>query len=88
MRPEHFVCQHVNSIVRRVIGHIELFLNHAPLFLYLGFVNQWVANHVDENVESLTITLDYPKEDPTNITLRVVWGKLQLTAPIEVMGID
>ena len=42
----------------------------------------------DENVESLTITLDYPKEDPTNITLRVVWGKLQLTAPIEVMGID
>jgi hypothetical protein len=53
MRPEHFVCQHVNSIVRRVIGHIELFLNHAPLFIYLGFVNQRVANHVDENVESL-----------------------------------
>ena len=45
-------------------------------------------SRTDENVESLTITLDYPKKDPTNVTLRVVWGKLQLTAPIEVMGID
>ena len=45
-------------------------------------------SRTDENVESLTITLDYPKEDPTNVTLRVVWGKLPLTAPIEVIGID
>ena len=45
-------------------------------------------SRTDENVESLTITLDYPKEDPTNVTLTVVWGKLQLTAPIEVMEID
>ncbi len=37
-----------------------------------------------ETTEKLTITLDYPKEKPKNVTLRVAWGKLRLSAPIEV----
>jgi hypothetical protein len=35
-------------------------------------------------VERLTITLSYPKESPKNVTLKVAWGSLALTAPIEV----
>lgn len=36
-----------------------------------------------ERVDKLTITLAYPKETPTKVTLRVAWGDLALTAPIE-----
>lgn len=35
-------------------------------------------------VDRLTIILSYPKETPTKVTLRVAWGNLALTAPIEV----
>ena len=35
-------------------------------------------------VDKLTITLSYPKESPKNVTLKVAWGTLALTAPIEV----
>jgi hypothetical protein len=35
-------------------------------------------------VEKLTITLSYSKENPKQVTLRVAWGNLALTAPIEV----
>ena len=45
-------------------------------------------SRTDESVENLTITLDYPKEDPTDVTLRVTWGRLQLTAPVAAMGIN
>ena len=45
-------------------------------------------SRTDESVENLTITLDYPKEDPTDVTLRVTWGRLQLTALVEAMGIN
>lgn len=34
--------------------------------------------------EKLTITLSYPKDNPKNVTLKVAWGNLVLTAPIEV----
>lgn len=34
--------------------------------------------------EKLTITLSYPKDNPRKVTLKVVWGNLALTAPIEV----
>ena len=40
-----------------------------------------------DNVKDLMITLEHPKEDPTDVTLKVNWGSLQLTAPIEVMDI-
>ena len=34
--------------------------------------------------EKLTITLSYPKGDITHVTMRLAWGKLVLSAPIEV----
>lgn len=34
--------------------------------------------------EKLTITLSYPKENPKQVTLRIVWGKLQFSTPVEV----
>jgi hypothetical protein len=33
--------------------------------------------------EKLTITLSYPKTNPRHVTLKVAWGTLALTAPIE-----
>ena len=44
-------------------------------------------SRTSESVEDLMVTLEYPKENPTDVTLKVTWGKLQLTAPIEVMGL-
>lgn len=37
-----------------------------------------------ESAEKLTITLTYAKESPKNVTLKVAWGTLALSAPIEV----
>ena len=42
----------------------------------------------EEAAEKLTITLEHPKEDLMNVTLRVAWGNFQLTAPIQVMGLN
>jgi hypothetical protein len=38
----------------------------------------------DSTAEKLTLTLSYPKEDITHVTLKVDWGNVELTAPIEV----
>jgi len=38
----------------------------------------------DTPTEKLTITLSYPKDDIKHVTLRVAWGNLVLSAPIEV----
>jgi hypothetical protein len=34
--------------------------------------------------QRLTITLSYPKDDIKHVTMRVAWGNLVLSAPIEV----
>ena len=34
--------------------------------------------------QKLTITLSYPKETPTQVTMKVAWGNFVATAPIEV----
>ena len=34
--------------------------------------------------DKLTITFSYPKDDVKNVTLRVAWGNLALTAPMKV----
>ena len=34
--------------------------------------------------EKLTITLSYPKENPKKVKLTIAWGKLQLSAPVDV----
>jgi len=36
------------------------------------------------SAEKLTITLSYPKEDIRNVTLKIAWGNLALSAPIKV----
>ena len=38
----------------------------------------------ESRTEKLTITLSYPKENPKHVTLRVAWGNLALSAPMEV----
>ncbi len=38
----------------------------------------------DSPVEKLTITFSYSKEDRKNVTLKVAWGNLTLTAPVQV----
>ncbi|MEE8349851.1 MAG: DUF2911 domain-containing protein [Acidobacteriota bacterium] len=40
-----------------------------------------------DNVENLMITLEHPKDNPADVTLKVTWGNLKLTAPIEVKGL-
>jgi Protein of unknown function (DUF2911) len=34
--------------------------------------------------EKLTITFSYPQDDVKNVTLRIAWGNLALTAPVKV----
>ncbi len=41
-----------------------------------------------ENVEDLMVTLEYPKENPTDVTLKIAWGSLQLRVPIKVMDLN
>jgi len=38
----------------------------------------------ETRAEKLTITLSYPKGDIKHVTMRVAWGNLALSAPIEV----
>jgi hypothetical protein len=38
----------------------------------------------DTPTEKLTITLSYAKDDIKHVTMRVAWGNLVLSAPIEV----
>jgi len=38
----------------------------------------------ETTAEKLTITLSYPKEDLKNVTMKVAWGNLALTAPVQV----
>ena len=41
-----------------------------------------------EVVENLVVALEYPKENPTDVTLKVAWGSLQLETSIDVIVID
>jgi hypothetical protein len=38
----------------------------------------------DNQAEKLTITLSYPKDNITHVTMRIAWGNLMLSTPIEV----
>lgn len=38
----------------------------------------------DSLAEKLTIVLSYPRENPRNVKMTISWGKLQVSAPIEV----
>ena len=38
----------------------------------------------DSKAEKLTITLSHPKDDIKNVTMKVAWGTLALSAPVKV----
>jgi len=42
------------------------------------------VSKADSPAEKLTITLSYPKDDIKHVTMRVAWGNLVLSTPIEV----
>ena len=50
----------------------------------VGFEAPMTVENASSPVDKLTITLSYPKEDPKKVTLKVAWGRMVLTAPIEV----
>jgi len=50
----------------------------------VGFEAPMTVEKASSPVENLTITLSYPKEQPKKVTLKVAWGNMVLTAPIEV----
>ena len=65
--------------------HIDpLVIHQAPI----DFMVPMTFSRVDEPVEKLTITLEYERGAPLDVTLRLVWGVLQLTAPVEMMGLE
>lgn len=39
-------------------------------------------------VQKLTMTLTYPQNDIKNVTLKIAWGNLALTAPIQAMPVE
>ena len=41
-----------------------------------------------ESIEKLTIILESQEENLLDVTLRVAWGNLLLTAPVQVMGLE
>jgi len=62
-------------------GRIDAFeIEKAPI----EFEAPMSQGKATSSVEKLTITLTYPEADPKNVTLKVAWGQLALTAPIKV----
>ncbi len=61
-----------------------LVIRKAPI----DFMVPMTFSRLEEPVEKLTITLEYERGAPLDVTLRVVWGILQLTAPVEMMGLE
>lgn len=48
------------------------------------FVAPMSVDKPEANPEKLTITLTYPKDDFTNVKLKIAWGNLALSAPVKV----
>ena len=48
------------------------------------FVAPMTAGKAQSTVDKLTITIHYTKEGIRHVTMKVAWGNLELTAPIEV----
>jgi len=62
-------------------AHIDAFDIHKAS---VGFEAPMKKEASTSKAEKLTITLSYPKDDIKNVTLRVAWGTLALTAPVKV----
>ncbi|MDA2933180.1 DUF2911 domain-containing protein [Acidobacteria bacterium AH-259-D05] len=52
----------------------------------IDFMVPMTFEKAEESTEKLTISLE--KEDLTNLTLKVAWGNLRLTAPVQVMDVQ
>ena len=50
----------------------------------VDFVAPVSVDKPEGSSEKLTITLSYPKEDFRNVTLKIAWGNLALSAPVKV----
>lgn len=50
----------------------------------VDFLTPMTTEKAGETADKLTITLTHPKEDIKNVTLKVAWGNLALSAPIKV----
>jgi len=50
----------------------------------VDFLAPMTTEKAGELAEKLTITLTHPKDDIKNVTLKIVWGNLALSAPIKV----
>ncbi len=55
-------------------------IERAPVIFRVPMTAETPANPV----EKLTMTLTYPKENPRSVKLTISWGKLQVSAPIQV----
>ena len=42
----------------------------------------------EETTDKLDISMAAQRDAVENVTIKVVWGTLQLTAPIQVMGLE
>lgn len=62
-------------------AHLDAFqIDRAPILFQVPMIQEPST----EMNEKLKITLSYTKEKPKNVKLRIAWGKILLTAPIEV----
>lgn len=50
----------------------------------VAFMAPMSAQRADDAVEKLTITLTHPQDDLVNVTLKLAWGNVLLTAPVKV----
>jgi len=62
--------------------HLDAFqVERAPVEFEAHMSN---VSNAENQAEKLTITLSYPKEDIKHVTMRIGWGNLVLSTPIEV----
>ena len=50
----------------------------------VDFLAPMTTEKAGELAEKLTITLTHPKEDIKNVTLKIAWGNLALSAPVKI----
>jgi len=48
------------------------------------FMAPMSTEKAESTADKLTVTLSYPKDDFKNVTLKIAWGNLALSAPIKV----
>lgn len=61
--------------------HLDAFDIHKA---HVSFLAPMTTEKPDSKAEKLTITLAYPKDNLRNVTMRIAWGTLALSAPVKV----